>query len=106
MTRGIMSLALAGAAVAAGVSFAPQGQAAPAAVQRAPAQSQLVQRVDADAYYWRHHRRYARGTHVRAPGTAVDVEGGTQVEAPFTMVHTDRHGTWVRAPFVDLFIPR
>lgn len=46
------------------------------------------------------------GTHVRAPFASVDVDDGTHVEAPFTSVHTDRRGTYVRAPFVDLWIPR
>jgi hypothetical protein len=48
----------------------------------------------------------ARDTHVRAPGTSVDVDRQTHVEAPFTSVHVGRYGTWVRAPFVDLFVPR
>ncbi len=30
----------------------------------------------------------------------------TSVWAPFTDVHVSRRGTYVRAPFVDLFVPR
>jgi hypothetical protein len=47
----------------------------------------------------------AEGVHVREPFTAVDVDPGTHVEAPFASVHVGRYGTWVRAPFVDLFVP-
>jgi hypothetical protein len=83
------------------------GQAAPGSVLAVSAPPPLVQPVDADTYYWRHHhRRYARDTHVHAPGTSVDVDRQTHVEAPFASVHVGRYGTWARAPFVDLFVPR
>ncbi len=106
MTNRFVYLGFAAAAIVAAGSLPQPGQAAPSARLNAPNHDQLVQRVDADEYYWRHHRRYARGTHVRAPGTAVDVDEGTHVEAPFTSVHVSRYGTWVRAPFVDIFVPR
>jgi hypothetical protein len=44
--------------------------------------------------------------HVRAPFTSVDTGKGTAVDAPFTSVRTGRRGTWVRAPFVNLFVPK
>ncbi len=49
-----------------------------------------------------------RDTQVRAPFTSVDTskDKGTQVQAPFTSVETDDRGTHIRAPFVDLFVPR
>ncbi len=98
-------LGLAVAAIGAWLGAAQPGQAAPGAILDAPAQG-LVQQIDAGCYYWRHHHRYACGTHVRAPFTDVDVDEGTHVEAPFTSVHVGRRGTWVRAPFVDIFVPR
>ncbi|MGA7545696.1 MAG: hypothetical protein WBW08_07700 [Methyloceanibacter sp.] len=39
-------------------------------------------------------------------GTSVDVDRQTHVEAPFASVHGGGYGTWVRAPFVDLSVPR
>lgn len=30
----------------------------------------------------------------------------TAVDAPFTAVRSDRRGVWVRAPFVNLYVPR
>ena len=98
-------LGLAVAAIGAWLGAAQPGHAAPGATLDAPAPG-LVQQVDAGCYYWRHHHRYACGTHVRAPFTDVDVDGSTDVEAPFTSVHVGRRGTWVRAPFVDIFVPR
>jgi hypothetical protein len=98
-------LGLAAAVLGAWLSLPQPGEAAPSVILDAPAQG-LVHKVDAGCYYWRHHHRYACGTHVRAPFTDVDVDGSTDVEAPFTSVHVGRRGTWVRAPFVDIFVPR
>ncbi len=55
-----------------------------------------------------YRRRYARSTYVRAPFTRVETRGyrATAVDAPFVSVRVGRRGTWVRAPFVDLFSPR
>jgi hypothetical protein len=100
MTNRSTYLGLAAAVSVAGLSLPQQGQAAPAAVLDAPAQQ-----IDSDRYYWRHHR-HGRSVHVREPFTSVDVDGRTDVEAPFASVHVGRYGTWVRAPFVNLFVPR
>jgi len=105
MTNRSIYLGLAAAVIVAGLSLPQQGQAAPAVVLDAPAHAQLLQQVDSDRYYWRHHR-HGRSVHVREPFTSVDVDGGTHVEAPFASVHVGRYGTWVRAPFVNLFVPR
>jgi hypothetical protein len=80
-------------------------EAAPAAALDVWAKPQLLQLVDdGDKRYWRYP--HGRSVHVREPFTAVDVDPGTHVEAPFASVHVGRYGTWVRAPFVDLFVPR
>jgi hypothetical protein len=55
------------------------------------------------------HRGYAyRGTYVRAPFTRVKTRGNrwTSVDAPFASVRVRPWGTWVRAPFVDIYVPR
>jgi hypothetical protein len=59
-------------------------------------------------YGRRYHRRYRERTYVRAPFTRVETRGyrATAVDAPFASVRVGRRGTWVRAPFVDLFVPR
>jgi hypothetical protein len=36
----------------------------------------------------------------------VDTHRDTWVAAPFARVYGGRGGTWVRAPFVDLWVPR
>jgi hypothetical protein len=87
--------------------------AGPLASQRpAGAASAVVQIHDAwddDRYYERrHYRRYKGRSYVRAPFTRVETRGyrRTSVDAPFASVRVRRHGTYVRAPFVDLYIPR
>lgn len=56
------------------------------------------------------HRRRHRydGTYVRAPFTRVWTRGyrWTSVDAPFASVRVRPWGTWVRAPFVNLYVPR
>lgn len=55
---------------------------------------------------YKHHR----GTRVvEAPFTYVEKgygRRGVLVDAPFAFVRTERRGRYVRAPFVDLWIPR
>jgi hypothetical protein len=69
---------------------------------------------DDDGY---RHRRYYRGydrgyydgdVYVRAPFTRVKRRGwrSTSVDAPFTSVRVRPHGVWVRAPFVNIYVPR
>jgi len=55
-----------------------------------------------------YRRRYKNRNYVRAPFTRVETRGyrWTSVDAPFASVRVRRHGTWVRAPFVDLYVPR
>jgi hypothetical protein len=54
----------------------------------------------------RAHRRHV--TVVDAPFAYVETRGHrrTAVDAPFTSVRVGRRGTWVRAPFVDIYVPR
>lgn len=54
----------------------------------------------------RHHHGYGRDVEVDAPTTYVESGRHVVVEAPFTSVYVGRHGRHIRAPFVDLWIPR
>jgi hypothetical protein len=100
--------------MAAGLAFPGAADAGPLASARATATtSSAVVRVhdtwDGDRDYRRHyHRRYKSRSYVRAPFTRVETRGyrWTSVDAPFASVRVRRHGTWVRAPFVDLYVPR
>ena len=68
----------------------------------APAHSTVV-RVHQD---WRDGGyTQRRNGHVHAPFTHVN-NRTTDVDAPFAAVRTSRHGVWVRAPFVNLFVPK
>lgn len=105
------------AVVAAGLAFAGVGlflqpagaEAAPLAAARALAHSAPTSVVEVG------HRRYSkrpyyygkrRRTHVvDAPFAYVESGRRTYVEAPFTTVYVGRRGRYVRAPFVDLYIP-
>jgi hypothetical protein len=110
--------ALVTALVAAGLLAAalPAG-AAPLGTARsiASAESHVVRIGSRDrdwedrSYRSYKHRRYAkRGHYVRAPFTRVKTRGSrwTSVDAPFASVRVRPWGTWVRAPFVDLYVPR
>jgi hypothetical protein len=106
MTKTALTLAFA-LAVAAGLALAGQASAAPSAVVAAPGDAALVQKVDYQRRWWRRHYRDSYGeTHVRAPLTSVDTGRETFVRAPFARIYNGRAGTWVRAPFVNLFVPR
>jgi hypothetical protein len=84
-----------GAAVLAAIALAPvPGSAAPLTVLAKPADVSQVQTV---GYY---KRRYWRRDRYDEPRRE------TYVAAPFARVYTGRYGTWVRAPFVNLWVPR
>lgn len=70
----------------------------------------VVRVADDDVRTWRRHRAWVRRGElvaVRAPFTYVETRPyrHVAVEAPFASVYVDRGGTWVRAPFVDLYVP-
>ena len=75
---------------------------------RAQAGGDLVQPIGDSGQNTEEYYDEDRDTQVRAPFTSVDTNKskGTQVEAPFTSVQTDDGRTRIRAPFVDLFVPR
>ena len=102
----LKSVSLALVAVGFGTAmFLPSNAAAfPSVDHKVSAQSGVVQLVGSKSKHRRHYDD--DDVHVRAPFAFVDVDDGTYVEAPFTSVHKDRYGTHVRAPFVDLWIPR
>jgi hypothetical protein len=72
----------------------------------------LLVSSDWDDRRYRRHRHSYRGyygdTVVDAPFTHVETgyRGRVAVDAPFASVRVGRRGTWVRAPFVDIFVPR
>jgi hypothetical protein len=106
MTKTTLTFAAALAAVGF-IGFAGQASAAPAPVVAAPQDAGLVQNVDYQRRWWRNYYKGKYGTdHVRAPFTSVDSGRDTYVRAPFARVYDGRGGTWVRAPFVNLFVPR
>lgn len=85
------------AAIGFGVAVGSmQASATPAQISQVDAKSSLVQTVG--------YKK--RRTYVRAPFTSVDTGRDTWVAAPFARVYSGRRGTWVRAPFVDLWVPR
>lgn len=62
-------------------------------------------------YDWRRHKRHRhhhRDVLVEAPFTRVETRRHRRVavDAPFTSVRVHRRGVWVRAPFVDIYVPR
>ena len=59
-----------------------------------------------DVGYYKRRWRYNSDTYARAPFTEVDTRRGTRVGAPFARVYSGPNGTWVRAPFVNLWAPR
>jgi hypothetical protein len=101
---------LAAVIVTAGAAFfstSLPGTAGPlSASQGASSQESAVQPVH-DGYWRRRHRDYYDDYYVDAPFTRVERRGRrVAVDAPFASVRKGRYGTWVRAPFVDLYVPR
>jgi hypothetical protein len=101
IARGLVPALIAGAAAAvipAGAGAAPIG----AAAKNVSAPSEVVK------VHTRKHKHYGRyyERHVDAPFAHVETGRHTVVDAPFTTVYVGRHGRYVRAPFVNLWIPR
>jgi hypothetical protein len=60
-----------------------------------------------DGHWRRRNRGYYDDYYVDAPFTRVERRGRrVAVDAPFASVRKGRYGTWVRALFVDLYVPR
>jgi hypothetical protein len=95
-----VGLAVVGFALVLGLPSA--GSAAPGPMLTTAA-AELMQPVDYDG---KRRWRYRNGTHVRALFASVDSDRDTYVAAPFAQVYSGRYGTWVRAPFVNLWVPR
>jgi hypothetical protein len=95
-------------ALSAFVAGVPAASAASfASLLQTPSGGTQVQLVGGDSQYSDDYDD-GRDTSVRAPFTSVDTDSKerTRVEAPFTSVDKDEDGTRIRAPFVDLFVPR
>lgn len=97
-------LGLAAAFLAAVALMPMPGSAAPLVVLDTSAHVSPLQTLDYNSKRW--WRRDLYGKHVRAPFTSVDSGRDTYVAAPFARVYNGRYGTWVRAPFVNLFVLR
>ncbi len=108
--RGLATALMAGVAAAAlpaGAGATPIGAAAKNA-KNVSAPSEVV-KVHARKDRHHHRRYYERHDYERdvdAPFTHVETGRHTFVDAPFAMVYVGRHGRYVRAPFVNLWIPR
>ena len=103
----VAALAAATALVTTSGMTAPLSGSHPSAV--ADHHSAVLVAEDWDDDDDRPYRRHHHGSHVvDAPFTHVEtgVRGRVAVDAPFASVRVDRRGTWVRAPFVNLFVPR
>ena len=106
------SLALAGAIAMSGApaSAAPLGGHRASAAHDGRAVTLVSD--DWDDRRHRRHRHYFRdydGDHVvDAPYTHVETGygGRVAVDAPYASVRVGRRGVWVRAPFVDLYVPK
>jgi hypothetical protein len=96
-------------AVASGALFSISLPAAAVPISAAQGQSAHESPVELvrDGYWRRRNRGYYDGYFVDAPFTRVERRGRrVAVDAPFASVRKGRYGTWVRAPFVDLYVPR
>jgi len=90
-----LTLALAAAGLAFIVALPAPVLAGPGVAAIPEASTPLVQ----EAGYYRRRWRYR-------DGPDVDTRRETFVAAPFARVYNGRFGTWVRAPFVNLWVPR
>ena len=116
LSRALAPALILTAAVALGLEPAAAGPWSGQRGQALGSGSAVVRISDDDGGGGRHrHHRHAHHFDyddddgvVRAPFTYVDARssGRVAVDAPFTSVRVGRHGVWVRAPFVDLFVPR
>lgn len=102
------SLAAALVATPASALTAPNRQAL------AAASADGVTKVHSKRYHHKHHRKHTHKHRrhrsvVEAPFTRVETghryRRGVLVDAPFAFVTVGRHGRYVRAPFVDLWVP-
>ena len=93
---------VAAACLAVLVGFPAPAVAGPGLMAKPSAGPELVQETG----YYKRRWRTRDGTYVRAPFASVDSDRDTFVAAPFARVYSGRYGTWVRAPFVNLWVPR
>lgn len=108
-------LTLIAAFVAAALSVTPASALpAPKRHALASASSDGVINVHNKRHYHKRHHNHAYKQHrrhriVEAPFTRVETghhyRRDVLVDAPFAFVAVNRHGRYVRAPFVDLWIP-
>lgn len=113
MTKFVSSIRFAAAAAVAVALFAAAlpASAAPLGVRAAEAKSEtLVTEVHYKRKYAKRYKgryyKYGR-RHVDAPYTYVDrYSGRTVVDAPHAYVTRSRRGVHIRAPYVNLYVPR
>jgi hypothetical protein len=101
MTNRSLYLCLAAAGFAFLAGLPASVSAAPGVTTKPTVATGLVEQAD-----YKRRWRYRNGSYVRAPFTSVDTRRDTFVRTPFARVYSGRYGTWVRAPFVNLWVPR
>lgn len=101
LSYGCLAAALVSLAGVGGAVSAPLG-----GIKAAAGQESAVIKVHRRSYHHHHHRHYRRDRVVEAPFTYVETGRRVVVEAPFTTVYVGRRGRYVRAPFVNIWIPR
>ena len=87
---------VAAACLAVLVGLPAPAVAGPGLMAKPSAGPELVQETG----YYKRRWRTRDGPYVR------DSDRDTFVAAPFARVYSGRYGTWVRAPFVNLWVPR
>jgi hypothetical protein len=102
MRASFVTFVVAAASVAFLAGPSAPASAAPGLVATPEAGTAVVQ----EAGYYKRRWRYRDGAYVRAPFAEVDTYHDTWVATPFARVYSGRAGTWVRAPFVNLWVPR
>jgi hypothetical protein len=90
-----VALAVAAACLAMIVGFPAPVLAGPGIAAIPEAATPLVQETGYYKRRWRYRDR-----------DDFDTRKETFVDAPFARVYNGRYGTWVRAPFVNLWVPR
>ncbi len=109
-TRSLVSVCVA-TALLLGASAASAGGPSYAKVTTSTSPSMLQHVGDRTDYGWHNSKRRYRhdkgNVVVEAPFTYVETgrHRHTAVDAPFTSVRVGRRGVWVRAPFVDIYVP-
>lgn len=107
VTKSLAATAVALAMTATGASAGSFGKLAKSDASHHSTQVHAVHYTQDGRGHKRYHRHMHDGVNVEAPFTSVETRHHRHVavDAPFTSVRVHRRGVWVRAPFVNLFVP-